>query len=358
MRLLSFGDQIVEIMYELRAELTPDGECTGFVGVFSDVSVLRALERERISLEQARRQEAEEMRQQQETFIGRGWALIVREMPSLTSLHVTTDVICHELRNPLNAIYNSAELLGDSLRRMTQLGQSQPELQAVFVPLEADLKEDIDAVETILLSSRHQKRIADDVLHISKIAGNLVQLVAADWQPEATLRNTLKMFQLESAAKSISLTYEIDPSFAVAGSTVVGDEGRFTQVVVNLLSNAIKFVDSTETKVVRLRLGATPILEASILQQLFEAERFQLDDITPLCRQYGQVWSDGQLASQDCLLHVAIYDSGPGMSAEEQAKIFRRYAQASPKTYRAFGGVGLGLWISRKRERNCAILLR
>ena len=71
MRLLSFGDQIVEIMYELRAELTPDGECTGFVGVFSDVSVLRALERERISLEQARRQEAEEMRQQQETFIGR-----------------------------------------------------------------------------------------------------------------------------------------------------------------------------------------------------------------------------------------------------------------------------------------------
>lgn len=72
MRLLSWGDEIVETTYELRAESGSAGECIGFVGVFSDVTVLRKLERERISTEQARRQEAEENRQQQETFIGKG----------------------------------------------------------------------------------------------------------------------------------------------------------------------------------------------------------------------------------------------------------------------------------------------
>ena len=105
--------------------------------------------------------------------------------------------------------------------------------------MQADIQEDLEAVETILLSSRHQKRIADDVLHISKISGNLVQLVQCEWQPEVAVRNTLKMFNLEILAKSINLTFERDKSFDFLGDTVIGDEGRFTQVCVNLLSNAI-----------------------------------------------------------------------------------------------------------------------
>lgn len=99
-----------------------------------------------------RREEAENNRQLQEHFI---------------------DVTCHELRNPLNAISNSAELLGESLRRMQEREREWakiPVLQALLEPMKADLQEDMEAVETILLSSRHQKRIADDVLHVSKIS--------------------------------------------------------------------------------------------------------------------------------------------------------------------------------------------
>jgi hypothetical protein len=69
MRLLGPGNAIVDITYELQAEKNATGDCIGFVGVFSDVSNLRKLERERVALEKSRREEAETNRQLQEHFI-------------------------------------------------------------------------------------------------------------------------------------------------------------------------------------------------------------------------------------------------------------------------------------------------
>ena len=71
-----------------------------------------------------------------------------------------------------------------------------------------------------------------------------------------------------------------------------------------------------------------------------------MDDLNPLSKPYQKEWPASD--STEALLHFAIQDTGPGMSPEEQGRIFRRYAQASPKTYKEFGGVGLGLWISRR----------
>lgn len=157
MRLLGHGDTIVDITYELQAERSVTGECIGFVGVFSDVSMLRKLERERVALEQSRREEAEQNRQLQEHFIdARG--MRCRRLNLLTFF---SQVTCHELRNPLNAISNSAELLGESLNRFLANIDANAQLQEVLGPVKSDLREDLDAVETILLSSRHQKRIAD-----------------------------------------------------------------------------------------------------------------------------------------------------------------------------------------------------
>lgn len=150
------------------------------------------------------------------------------------------------------------------------------------------------------------------------------------------------MFSLEVASKSIDMQYERDPSLDFLGDTVIGDEGRFTQVCVNLLSNAIKFLDSAPTRRIRVRLAGTPVLDESTLLRLFEADAFAMDDLTPLATPYGSGWSPHDSKAEG-LLHFAIQDTGPGMNMDEQARIFKRYAQASPKTYREFGGVGLGL---------------
>jgi signal transduction histidine kinase len=106
---------------------------------------MRRLQRLSVEAERAHAQEAERNRELQEQFI---------------------DITCHELRNPLNAIYNSAALLGDSLARIeASLGSlrskeawaAHPELDQI----NAELQEDIDSANTIVLCAKHQKRITD-----------------------------------------------------------------------------------------------------------------------------------------------------------------------------------------------------
>ena len=90
------------------------------------------------------------------------------------------------------------------------------------------------------------------------------------------------------------------------------------------------------------------MLPESTIQTLFDNDNLALDDLTPLCTPYHRAWSPEDAQANDALLHFSIMDTGPGMSLDEQGRIFKRYAQASPKTYKSFGGVGLGLWISRR----------
>ena len=90
------------------------------------------------------------------------------------------------------------------------------------------------------------------------------------------------------------------------------------------------------------------MLPENTIQTLFDNDNLALDNLTPLCTPYHGAWSSEDAQANDALLHFSIMDTGPGMSLEEQGRIFKRYAQASPKTYKSFGGVGLGLWISRR----------
>lgn len=97
----------------------------------------------------------------------------------------------------------------------------------------------------------------------------------------------------------------------------------------------------------RIRVGATPLLEPEELRKIFNTEALQLDNLLPLCEPYSRSWGD-KGDEQEALLHCSFLDSGPGISKEEQGRIFLRFAQASPKTFGEFGGFGLGLWISKR----------
>lgn len=94
-------------------------------------------------------------------------------------------------------------------------------------------------------------------------------------------------------------------------------------------------------------MGGTPVLPEAVLKSLYKVDKWQMQDLLPLCEPYADNWGD-QENDHEALLHFSIYDTGPGMSREEQSRIFKRFSQASPKTFGEFGGFGLGLWISKR----------
>jgi signal transduction histidine kinase len=325
----------------LQPEFSTDasGELLGWVGVWSDVTALRRLQRLSVEAERAHAREAERNRELQEQFI---------------------DITCHELRNPLNAIYNSAALLGESLSRIEAALNTLREQdggafaqQPEFEKINAELQEDIDSANTIVLCARHQKRITDgrrlacscrhdrnaeelllDVLNVSKLSAGLITLVTAAFSPYEEVKNTVRMFRDEVSARGLTMEFERDPSLdALQVDRVRGDSGRFVQVVVNLLSNAIKFTETAPRHHVRIRIGATEHRE-----DISTWPEMAQDDLTPMCRA-----APADPHTSYIRIYVAVEDSGHGMTEDEQQRVFQRFAQASPRTYGEFGGHGLGL---------------
>jgi signal transduction histidine kinase len=258
------------------------------------------------------------------------------------------DITCHELRNPLNAIYNSAIMLGESLVRIQGVVAGlRAENEGVCEAVEAELCEDVEAASTIVQCARHQQRITDgghvralsphldahvrsDVLNVSKLKAGLIALAPAAFAPWDEVTGTLRMFREEAAARGLRLELERDPSLdALDVRAVRGDGGRFVQVLVNLLSNAMKFAQTA----VRVRVGATPNTDegGGAWPPMGHA------DLLPMCA------APGAADTRALRLYVAVADAGEGMTPEEQDRLFQRFAQASPRTYGKFGGSGLGL---------------
>jgi signal transduction histidine kinase len=89
------------------------------------------------------------------------------------------------------------------------------------------LQEDIDSVKTILLCARHQKRITDDVLNVSKLSAGLITLVEQDFSPLEEVKNTVRMFRDEVSARGLHLHFDQDESLdALQVERVSGDGGR------------------------------------------------------------------------------------------------------------------------------------
>ncbi|OZJ04686.1 hypothetical protein BZG36_02542 [Bifiguratus adelaidae] len=286
----------------------------GFIGALTDVTERRLLEKQRldalaIAEQQQRRraEEAEAIKQQQELFIDR---------------------TCHELRNPLNGIYHNADILQDSLTRMhkevgslrttasnshgmdaSEEAEISGSVTKVMEWLGSEMVQDLEAVETINLCALHQKKIADDVLQMSKISMNLVVLSYQNFDPAQEITNIIRMFESELKNKEIESKFVVGEGYRnVRVRSVKGDPTRLGQVVINLLANAIRFTEKSSRKLITIKLDAEPVKAK--------------DKIT-------------------------LPDTGVGMTPDEQTQLFRRFRQANPKTYSEFGGNGLGLFISK-----------
>ncbi len=156
-------------------------------------------------------------------------------------------------------------------------------------------------LEQIVDSAQSLAGIMSDVLDVSKIEAGKITLEAVAFDPRAMLNAVHHAYQSLAQVKSLALLLHID---AALPAFVRGDPVRVRQILSNFITNALKFTERGE---VRIDVGAT---------------------------EHGT-------------LRLAVTDTGPGITAELQARLFTPFSQGDSSTTRRYGGTGLGLSICR-----------
>jgi PAS domain S-box-containing protein len=195
----------------------------------------------------------------------------------------------HEIRTPMNAILGFSQLM--------QRDQGLTPRQCQYLA-------------TINRSGEHLLALINDILEMSKIEAGRTTLNVSTFDLLVLIKDLEMMFRVRTDEKKLSFSVEM---IGDVPRYIVTDINKLRQVFINVLGNAVKF---TEQGGVGMRV------------------RVDRDSATPPC---------------PCL-RVEVEDTGPGISPEEQDKLFRHFEQT--KTGQQTGtGTGLGLAISREFVR-------
>ena len=191
----------------------------------------------------------------------------------------------HELRTPMNAI----------------MGMTSIALRHVEDPRLRDQLGKIDH------ASKHLLAVINDILDISKIEAERLTLDNHPFMLDQVLENLLSLIGHRAHEKQVSLTLDLLPE--VTRRSFTGDPLRLGQVLLNLAGNAVKFTEQ--------------------------------GSITIRCRVAEE-------RSDDVLLRFEVEDSGIGIAAEDQTRLFTAFEQADGSLTRKYGGTGLGLAICKR----------
>ncbi|MEA3330784.1 MAG: ATP-binding protein [Campylobacterota bacterium] len=192
----------------------------------------------------------------------------------------------HEIRTPLNGIVGFTELLKD-----TGLKEEQGEF-----------------VEIIEKSSENLLEIINNILDLSKIESNKLEIEDIIFNPIDEFESAVEVYAVRASEKHIDLGCFIDPELE---NPLKGDPTKLKEVIINLLSNAVKFTSASGSINVDIR---------------------KLEE-----EQEGRT-----------RVRFEIQDSGIGVTSEQKARIFEAFSQADTSITRKYGGTGLGLTISSR----------
>ncbi|HEY4305419.1 MAG TPA: ATP-binding protein [Gemmatimonadaceae bacterium] len=207
-------------------------------------------------------------------------------------------VMSHELRTPINAFVGYVQLL--------EMGIAGPVTEQQHGYL-----------DRMAMSAAHLLTLVGDVLDLAKIDAGELEVVREHCHTGTAVDAALALTGPQAAARGVTL---IDAQLGTNGVPYVGDEQRVRQILANLLTNAIKFTEPGGSVEIGCRL---------------------VPDAPPEAR----IGGGGPWAS------VAVRDTGIGIAAADQQRIFEEFHQVDARRTRVQGGTGLGLAISRRFAR-------
>jgi PAS domain S-box-containing protein len=191
----------------------------------------------------------------------------------------------HELRTPMNAIMGMTELV---MRRI------------------ADPKQ-LDQLTKVKRASTHLMSVINDILDISKIEAEHLKLEEVNFKLGLVVENLESLLEHRVAEKG--LRFLVDLPTDIAQQPLLGDPLRLGQILLNFAGNAVKFTEQGDITLRIRKLAENP---------------------------------------GDLKLHCEVQDTGIGISAEDQKRLFAAFEQADGSTTRKYGGTGLGLAICKR----------
>ena len=191
----------------------------------------------------------------------------------------------HEIRTPLNGIVGFTNLLKDT----------------------DDKEEQAEFISVIEKSSANLLTIVNDILDLSKIKAQKIELESIEFDPIDSFESAVESYAAKAAEENIDFNIFLDPQLP---TLLLGDPTKISQIIVNLVSNAVKFTSNN---------GEVNVSIEKLSENAKEVE-----------------------------VKFSVTDTGIGITKEQKKNIFEAFGQADVSTSRKYGGTGLGLSISGK----------
>jgi signal transduction histidine kinase len=158
-------------------------------------------------------------------------------------------------------------------------------------------------VTDIFTSGQHLLSLVNDILDLSKVEAGKMELEMKEFNIKRLVETSIALFKEKAYKQSLQITYEI----AHGLDTMIGDERKIKQVLFNLVGNAVKFTPAS-----------------------------------------GRIHVEAVLTDDEEFVKYSVRDTGIGISAKDQNKLFKPFQQVDTRLTRKYKGTGLGLSLCKE----------